>query len=290
MNLNGTTVPFAVLGHPVAHTLSPLMHNASLRNLGINAVYSAYDVAPENLMDVLHSMHYMGFKGVNLTIPLKEIAFNGIKRCDKSAEIAGAVNTVAFDENGLLGYSTDAPGFLNDLRESFGISPAKRRVMILGCGGVGRTLAIASALNNASEIMLYNRTASRAETLASDILAFSPETSITLIPPGEHTSFSREADIIIQCTSCGMKPGDTPILPAHSFREGQFLYDTIYIRPTTIQMAEARKAGAVAANGLGMLLHQGAESFRIWTGAEPDINAMRNALESAVYLPGGALS
>ncbi len=283
MIINGKTIPFAVLGHPVAHSLSPAMHNASLRELGMNAAYTAYDVEPDHLMDTLRGMWRMGFRGVNLTIPLKEVAFAGITRCDHSAEIAGAVNTVAFDEEGLRGYSTDGVGFLNDLQECFATAPKGQRVLILGCGGVGRTLAITCAEQGAAEVMLANRTQERAEVVADEIPRFAPDARVTLVPQEQWSTISREADIIIQCTSHGMNPGEAPLLPATAFREGQILYDTIYVSPTTPLMAVAESAGSKTANGLGMLLHQGAESFRIWTGMEPDTRAMRTALENSVY-------
>lgn len=283
MKVDGTTTPFAVLGHPIAHSLSPLMHNASLKSLKMNAIYTAYDVAPEFLMEVLPAMARMGFRGVNLTIPLKEIAYAGIDRCDRSAEIAAAVNTVVFDDQGMRGYSTDGIGFLTDLKESLNICPRDRKVMILGCGGVGRTLAITCAEQGAQQITLANRTRTRANNVAHDVHVFAPDTPVAVATEEEWVDAAREADLIVQCTSWGMEPEQTALLPRSAFHSGQALYDTIYVSPTTPQMAAAREAGAATANGLGMLLHQGAASFRIWTGHDADTVAMRNALEHAIY-------
>ena len=120
MNLSGHTKPFAVLGHPIGHTLSPVMHNASIQELNFDGIYLALDVHPDRLMEVLPSMALMGFAGVNLTVPHKEVAFHGLDNLDASAKLFGAANTVEFTENGMVGHNTDGYGFLKALEEAFG--------------------------------------------------------------------------------------------------------------------------------------------------------------------------
>src|SRR5262245_12670128 len=119
-HLSGHTKPYAVLGHPIGHTMSPIMHNASIESLGLDAIYLAFDVAPARLLDVLPAMQSMGFGGVNLTIPLKEVAYRGLKQLDESARLLGAVNTVQFTEHGMIGHNTDGYGFLKAMEEAFG--------------------------------------------------------------------------------------------------------------------------------------------------------------------------
>ena len=138
MMITGKTGAFGVLGHPIAHTLSPPMHNAALGEMGIDAVYLPFDVAPEWLLEVLAGMQAMGFGGVNLTIPHKEVAFHGLPRLDASAKLVGAVNTVEFSSDGMMGHSTDGYGILKAIDEGFGMGVKGRSVAVVGCGGAGR--------------------------------------------------------------------------------------------------------------------------------------------------------
>jgi shikimate dehydrogenase len=157
MKITGKTKTYAVLGQPIQHTRSPPMHNAALRALEMDAVYLPYEVAPDQLMEVLHAMRAMGFGGVNLTIPHKEVAFAGITDLDESAQLVGAVNTVQFTEAGLKGFSTDGYGILQAIEEAFGISVKGRSVSVVGCGGAGRSMALVCAREGAASITLWNR-------------------------------------------------------------------------------------------------------------------------------------
>lgn len=283
--LSGHTTAYAVFGHPIGHTLSPIMHNRSFEALGLDAIYLAFDVAPEKLMDVLPRMADLGFGGINLTVPLKEVAFRGLEQLDLSARRLGAVNTVQFTENGLVGHNTDGVGFVRALREAFGASVEGASVFVLGSGGAGRAVAITCAVEGASRIGLTDLDEPRARKVVDEIRAMETSTQIGAVPPVPPTweRTARDADLVIQCTPVGMKAGDPPLLSADAFREGQFVLDLIYMYPETPLMTVAREAGARVSNGLGMLLHQGAQSFTIWTGQTADVDAMRAALEEAVY-------
>ncbi len=285
MNLSGHTQHYAVLGHPIGHTLSPVMHNASFRSLDLDAVYLAFDVAPERLMTTLPVMADMGFLGVNLTVPLKEVAFRGLPNLDESARMLGSVNTVEFTPQGLKGHSTDGQGFLLALRETFSLRPKGLSVFVLGCGGAGRAVAIACAREGATRLILADADATRARMLADEIAALAPKSRIepTEADPAAWRRACSRADLIVHATPVGMKPDDNALLGPEAFRKGQRVYDLIYMVPETVFMKAAREGGAETANGLGMLLHQGAFSFTIWTGQAPDISAMRRALEKAVY-------
>jgi len=269
MNLSGRTKPFAVLGHPIAHTLSPPMHNASFAALGLDAVYLAFDVHPD-------------------PIPHKQVAYAAFAdaaaselRVAPSAELVGGVNTVAFEpeRGGMVGHSTDGYGFLTDLAEQFdGLKVGGKTVFIAGVGGAGRAVALVCAREGAERIILQSRNAERREKVEQEINDLGFETTV------EHQGDPLEADLVVNGTPVGMKPDDPPLLPETSFREGQFVYDMIYVVPETPFMRPAIAAGARAANGMGMLLHQGARSFEIWTGTPPDLEAMREALRG--YLAG----
>jgi shikimate dehydrogenase len=283
--LSGHTQPFAVLGHPIGHTLSPVMHNAAFESLGLDAIYLAFDVAPESLMGVLPIMKTMGFRGVNLTVPLKEVAFKGIADLDVSARTLGAVNTVEFTPAGLRGHNTDGKGFLTALREAFDFSVKGRTLFVLGCGGAGRAVAITTASEGAGRLILADLDAGRCQTVARDIATLSPATRVELAgpSPAEWMRLTHQADLIVQATPVGMKADDICPLSPSAFRRDQLAFDLVYNRPSTCFTQTASEGGARSVNGLGMLLHQGAEAFTIWTGRPAAVDVMRKALEKALY-------
>jgi len=287
----------AVLGHPIGHTLSPVMHNASIEALGLadDYEYGKLDVPPDELMDRLAQIPAEGYGGVNLTIPLKEVAFQGLEKLDVSAEILGAVNTVEFADDGLVGHNTDGYGFLKALEEAFGKAAEDDNVFVLGCGGAGRAVALMAALDGAKAITLADVDEARVASLAAEIAEKVSATQVFQCLPAaceckratrekeQQIEACRAADLVIQASPVGMKEGDPTLLPTEAFREGQRVFDLIYMYPETAFLSTAKAEGAQIANGLGMLLHQGAKAFEIWTGIQPDVAAMRDALEKAVY-------
>lgn len=285
MKISGHTRPFAVLGHPIGHTLSPIMHNAAFEALRWDAIYLAFDVRPDRLMTVLPAMKSMGFHGVNLTIPLKEVAFKGLEHLDESARLLGAVNTVQFTEDGrLVGHNTDGFGFLKAVEEAFGRGVAGDRLFVLGAGGAGRAVALTAAQAGARAIAIADLERPRAERVAEEIRARFPRVEVSVAgDDAQRIAMSREADLVVQATPVGMRDEDISPLPPSAFRPGQRAFDLVYHRSKTVFMRAAMDGGAEAVNGLGMLLHQGARAFYIWTGVEPPVDVMRRALEREVY-------
>jgi len=276
----------AVLGHPIGHTLSPVMHGASITALGLGGEYEygKLDVPPEQLMERLRQFPGEDYAGVNLTIPLKEVAFQGLDQLDDSAKTLGAVNTVEFTENGMIGHNTDGYGFLKALEEAFGTTVENDSVFVLGCGGAGRAVALMAALSGAKSLTLADVDAARIANLTAEIRRVAPQVEIfQCLEKEKQVRLCREADLVIQASPVGMKKEDPSLLPPEAFRAGQRVFDLIYMYPETAFLSTAQAAGARISNGLGMLLHQGARSFKIWTGINPDIEAMRSALETAVY-------
>lgn len=286
MNLSGHTKPFAVFGHPIGHTLSPIMHNASLQSLEMDAIYLAFDVHPDKLMSVLPAMRDMGFGGVNLTVPLKEVAYNGLELLDDTAKNLGAVNTVQFLEDGSIkGHNTDGYGFLAAVKEAFNCSVKDLSIFILGSGGAGRAVAITCAVEGAKKIAIADLDEERTFRLKDEIGKIAPATDVEVIPNDKilWAEACSKAELVVQATPVGMKPDDPSLLDETAFRSGQMIFDLVYMYPQTAFMKEAVAAGAKAANGLDMLLYQGARAFTIWTGKEPDVEAMRDALKKSVY-------
>jgi shikimate dehydrogenase len=283
--LSGHTRPFAVLGHPIGHTLSPVMHNAAFEALGLDAIYLAFDVAPEALLTVLPAMKAMGFGGVNLTVPLKEVAFKGVADLADSARRLGAVNTIEFTPHGLRGHNTDGKGFLMAIQEAFHTPVKGQTLFVMGCGGAGRAVAITAACEGAGRLILADIEESRCLNLARDIATLAPATHIDIAgtTPEQWMKHTHQAGLIIQASPVGMKAEDICPLPPGAFKAGQLAFDLVYNRPETCFTRAATAGGAKAVNGLGMLLHQGAEAFTIWTHTPAAVEVMRNALGKALY-------
>ena len=285
MNISPATKLYAVLGHPIRHSLSPTMYNAAIAALSMDAVYLAFDVPPGRLMPALASLGELGFGGVNLTVPLKEVAFREIGNLDESARRLGSVNTVKFTPAGLEGYSTDGRGFLRALQEEFGMTVCGKTLFMLGCGGAGRAVALASAMAGAERLLLADMDLACVRRLELEIASLSGKIAIETVASGLENwqQACRAAELVVHATPVGMHPGETSLLTAEAFRPGQLVYDLIYMFPETALMKVARVRGARVTNGLGMLLHQGALSFAIWTGIEPPVDVMRRVLAQAVY-------
>ncbi len=272
---------YAVLGHPVAHSLSPRMHMANFTALGMSASYEAFDVRAEELDVWLAKLRRAGFKGLNLTIPLKARAIELVDEAAPTARRLGGVNTLLVGGDGrMTGHNTDGFGFVTALAEAGLPSLAGLRVLVVGCGGAGRALALTCAAAGAAEIALANRTAERAAAVARSLETDSPGVVVRILASdaAAWTKAARSCDLIVHTTSQGLRHEDPALLHSTAFHPGQMLFDAVYTAPRTPVMQAALAAGAHAINGLGMLLHQGAESFRIWTGREPDLAAMRAAI------------
>lgn len=281
MKIGSQTKVFAVLGHPIGHTFSPAMHNAAMAALQRNALYCAFDVAPEDLMSVLPAMRAMGLGGVNLTVPLKEVAFRGLAQLDASARRLGAVNTIEFTAAGIVGHNTDGYGFLRAHEEAFGCSVTGSSVFVLGSGGAGRAVALMCGEAGAKAVTLGDIDLGRCEKVAAEIRGAFPACAVEVATrAAEWPAAVRAADLVVQATPVGMKAGDAALLTPDAFRTGQRLLDLIYWFPETTHMVAAKAGGATVANGLGMLLHQGARAFEIWTKQPAPVTAMRAALEA----------
>ncbi|RTH25596.1 shikimate dehydrogenase [Thermus scotoductus] len=257
----------AVLGSPIAHSLSPAMHRYALSSLGLEGSYEALETPLEVLKDRLEEVR-REYRGVNLTIPLKEAALPLLDWVSPEAQAIGAVNTVLSVEGRLLGFNTDAPGFLQALKA--GGIPLMGPALILGAGGAGR--AVAWALREAGlTVWIWNRTWERA-------LALAEEFGLKAVP----LERAQEARLLVNATSVGLKdPGATP-LPAEFFPKEGAVVDLVYRPLWTRLLREARERGLQVQTGLPMLAWQGALAFRIWTGLLPDPRGMEEAARQAL--------
>lgn len=269
----------AVFGDPVAHSRSPQMHNPALLSRGIHAQYVRLHVRPEEFDEAVRACQAAGLVGVNCTIPHKLAALEIADELDPLARRLGAVNTLHFRDGRILGHNTDGPGLRLALEEEFGRPLPGQRVLILGAGGgAGRAAAIQCALAGCPCLALVNRTRAKIESLARELSAFYPAGRVHLLAEPD----LRDVDLVINATSVGMKPDDPPLLDPACIEPRHCVYDMIYNPPETPLLAAARAARARAANGLSMLLHQGAAAFEIWFGPPAPLDAMRRGLTDSL--------
>jgi shikimate dehydrogenase len=270
---------YAVFGDPVEHSLSPVMHNAAFAALGMDCEYHKFRVSKDDLETAIMGARAMGFGGLNLTIPLKEIALE-IVEPDTLAHDIGAVNTIEFKDNRLIGHNTDGIGALRALQLSGVIIP-NSRVLILGAGGAARAVAFQLAQNGA-KVTIANRTAQRAHSLAENV---NPVGDVKGTGLDDLQELVAQSNIMINTTSVGMHPDiDKTPITADMMRPGLVVFDIVYNPLKTRLLIEAETAGAIIIDGLKMLVLQGAESFRIWTGVEPPVKVMERAARKVLEL------
>lgn len=263
-----------VIGDPVRHSLSPVLHNAAFRACDLDWAYLAFEVAEGDVPAAMEGMRVLGVDGLNVTMPHKAAAAAAVDRLTAVAEALGSVNTVLRQGRVLVGDNTDGAGFLDALRSDEGFDPGGRRVVVIGAGGAAR--AIVYALGGpggagAADIAVLNRTPERAAEAAQ------------LAGAGRVGSPDDvgQADLVVNATPLGMPGhGETLPLDAALLGSGQLVVDIVYHPAVTPFMAAARERGAVAVNGLGMLINQAAHAFRHWTGEDPPVAAMSAAVAS----------
>lgn len=282
LSVRGTTHVVGVFGWPVAHSLSPPMHNAAFAALGLDWAYIPFPVAPENIGTAVQSLNALGIVGVNLTIPHKESVLPFLDEITDEARLVGAVNTVHCVEGRLLGDNTDGRGFYEPLRE-LGTSVAGKSVLVLGAGGAARAVVFQLAREGA-KVFLTNRTQERADRLAQDVRnAGFPADTIQVIAAEDRpllAEVTRAATLLVQTTRIGMHPESEalPPVPLDAFHTDLMVYDLVYNPVHTRLLQEARQRGCKTMTGVKMLVYQGAVAFQRWTGHWPPTEVMEQAV------------
>ena len=297
--INASTRLCAVYGFPIRHSASPAMHNAAFARLGLNWRYLAFEVHPDNLRAAIAGAKAMQFSGLNLTVPHKLLAMQIVDELDESSKTWGAVNTVRFEardadgkwqplhhftesisgEIRTQGFNTDSDGIARSLREDLGLKLAGLKVLLVGTGGAGQVAALRLAMEGVAELFVTDYVIAKAEAVAAEIRKRYPRVKVTVgFPKGE-------MDLLLNATPIGLKPGDPSPVDEKQFplRQARAVYDMIYKPAETKLLALAKAAGCKTSNGLGMLLHQGAAAFEIWTGQTAPIDVMRRALAENIY-------
>ncbi len=281
--ISGKTRVCGLIGDPVGHTVSPAMHNAAFRELGLSYIYLPFRVRKEELDQAIQGMKALNIRGWNVTTPHKVAVMPLLDEIDPVAKRIGAVNTIVNDDGLLRGYNTDAGGFLQALLDR-GIDPEGKNVVILGAGGASRAISFILAERGA-HLAILNRqpTLDRALELAQRISAeFGQEVTALGLNAENLASCLARADLVVNATSVGMCPDDdqTPV-PAELLRPGLVVYDIVYNPVRTRLLREAEAAGAQVIGGVEMLVGQGALAFTKWTGKEAPRELMkREALKA----------
>jgi len=256
---------FGVIGHPVAHSLSPVMHNAVFRSLKIDANYFSFDVEKNELQDGIKGAKALKFSGLNVTIPHKISVMKYLDIIDESAKIVNAVNTIKFDNKKTIGYNTDGIGAIKAIKKRTEIEGKK--IFIFGAGGAARSI-IFSALSNNAEISVYNRTEEKVDVINDEVMK-KLNKRIKKVNLNNLKSELENCEIIINATSVGMFPDvNESIIDEKFMPEGKIVMDIVYNPIETKFLKYAKKRNCITIDGVDMLVYQGAESLKIWLDIE----------------------
>jgi len=280
-------IQLGVFGDPVEHSLSPQTQNAALKQCKIDMQYARFHILPNEFREALELVRQKNFVGVNLTIPHKVAALALLDSSDDDVKKIGAANAIKCEAGKLRGFNTDGRGFSRAVREEFSVDLRDMRVLVLGAGGAARAIARQCAKENCERLVIANGTFEKGQQLADSLRNFfegprvlGPVARLQAIP-WEEAAFRFQVanvDLIVNATPVGLNRGDPSPIPSRLLAPHVMVYDTIYSDKRTPLVAAAIEAGARAANGLSMLLHQGALAFEIWFQREAPLEVMRKAL------------
>ena len=282
MKIKGSTNIVGLIGHPVEHSFSPPMHNAAFDALGMDYAYVAFDVNPAELQKAIEGARSLNIKGFNVTIPHKIDVMKYLDEIDDVARLIGAVNTIDFKN--LKGYNTDGIGAVRAIEEV--ISIKNKNVVIAGAGGASRAISFYIAKYGADSLTILNRNVDKAQSLARDVSNSGLIGDVKSDSINEINAYLADADILVDTTPLGMHPhiNDQPIATAENMHDELVVFDAVYNPNETVLLKQAIEAGAKPVYGIKMLLYQGAESFKIWTGADAPVDIMEKALKDTLNI------
>lgn len=277
----------AVIGHPIAHSLSPVIHNAALAEMAKTDArfrdwrYFKFDIAPENLPAALQEFHRLKFRGLNLTVPHKSIVIAHLAGSDSFVGAAGAANTLSRIDAGWQGANTDGYGLATALQQQLKVELAGANIVLLGAGGAARGAAVECLRARCTSLWIGNRTQATLRTLLDELAPLAGSSKIHGFDLVSPAGLPADA-VVINATSLGLKPADPAPVDLKQIASPRCVFDMIYRPAQTALLREAAQRGIAQANGLGMLVHQGARSLSIWTGATVPVAAMQAAADAAL--------
>lgn len=273
---------FGLLGFPVRKSLSPAMHNANFRALGMNAVYTPYEVTEETVGNVIPALETLRFKGLNVTMPLKQKIIDYLDELDDTASLCNAVNTVYWKNGRLCGSNTDGVGFVRGLKEQGQYDPAGKSCLIFGAGGAARGVAFALAAAGVGSISLWKRNSGdeKLKKLATGLNAYrSGVCKVQSSDTDDIPGLINSSELIINATPLGMAPNtDATPFDTNLLGTGHMVCDLVYVPHDTLLLRQAEKRGARILYGYWMTIWQGVEAYRKWTGREPDVEVMTKTI------------
>ena len=279
MDISGKTRLKGLLGHPISHSLSPKMHNSAFANLGLEYAYLTFDTKEDNLEDVVAAMRALNVKGFNVTMPNKKNILNLLDEVTPEAQMIGSINTVLNENGRLIGYNTDGKGYVRSLVEK-GVSIEGKRIVMAGAGGAARSVAIQLAVDGAKEMVILNRSLEKAEDICNVIQKniSTCKTEALQLEENILKEKLKETDIFINSTALGMHPHEdkSVISNPDMLHHNLIVTDLIYKPSKTKLLQMAEQAGCKVINGLGMMIWQGAEAFKIWTGVDMPVDYIKS--------------
>ena len=279
MYVDGTTNVVGVIGDPINHSFSPIIHNAAFEYLNLNYVYLPFHVLPDSLAGAIGGANKLNIKGLNITIPHKQNVLVTLDQLDPLAKEIGAVNTIKFEDKAAFGYNTDGIGCKRALEEK--TSLYNKDIIVVGAGGASRAICYQLAHADINSLTIINRDINKAQSLASDIMNSEILTEMRFDSTNNISLQIQDADILINTTPVGMKgyPDQNPIVLEDNIPEDLIINDIVYNPIETNLIKEAKQAGATTISGIKMLIYQAAESIKIWTGKEAPVDIMENKLK-----------
>jgi len=272
-----------LFGYPVEHSLSPSMHNDGFAELGLNYLYLPFSIEPDNVGQAVAGIRGLGISGINVTIPHKQAVMPHLDQLSEEAELIGAVNTIENKEGTLIGHNTDGRGFIRSLKEETNFVAADKSVLLVGAGGAARAISFQLALEGIEKLFITDLEISKAQELATEI---KNNTDVEVVTIGQEkiADIIAELDLLVDSTPVGMHPNVDvdPVVGADLMHQDLIVYDVVYNPQETVLLQAAKRAGATAVSGLGMLLYQGVIAFEIWTGEQAPVDVMREALQAGI--------
>jgi len=275
-------ISLGITGHPVGHSLSPLMHETAAKSLGIDLSYKAYEIAPERLAQFIDQLRAEGLDGLNVTVPHKVAVMEFMDELSHEAVRIGAVNTIVNKDGKLTGHNTDGYGLVASIKANAGVELMGKKIFVYGAGGAARAVCRAVYDERCSRLVIANRTESKAVEIIKELGSSGAEVKAIELNSNNLVDSIKTADIIINTTSVGMEGAASKPHPGieNVFSEGQLVVDIVYRPLDTHLLKKARAMGAATLDGLWMLIHQGARSFKLWTGEKFPVGLIRERLES----------
>lgn len=272
---------YGLVGFPVKHSLSPAMHNAAFAALKINAEYKLFELKPQELEGFFKAAAKNNIFGLNVTVPYKEQVIPFLSKLSEAAKLTGAVNTVKVSDAGLEGFNTDGEGFIKHLKEGLRFDPAGKAIALIGAGGAAKAVSVYLCRENPQYLSIFDVDKEKSVNLSRHLKENFQNLDIKAVDSIQGLNIGA-SDLLINATPIGMKEQDPCLVDEKLIHSGLLVYDLIYNPKETRLLKTAELKGAKTANGLGMLLYQGAAAFEVWTNQKAPVEIMRKALVSAL--------